>query len=111
MSISVAIIVIRFQVMRSSASRLTMERLSCISATVRLLHVGYVKEVKKCTIPAKLVKFLGGKHVGTDWGGEFVGKEITIEALDDSRFELDGEIIEDTTLNIKVVHDTLKMFR
>ena len=76
-----------------------------------LLHVGYVKEVKKSTIPAKLVKFLNGKHVDTDWGGEFVGKEITIEALDDSRFELDGEIIEDTTLNIKVVHDTLKMFR
>ena len=76
-----------------------------------ILHVGYVKEVKKRTIPAKLLKFVGGKHVGTDWGGEFTGKEITIEALDDSRFELDGEIIEDTTLNIKVVHNTLKMFR
>lgn len=76
-----------------------------------VLHIGYVSEMKKSKILGRLLKFLGGKHVGTDWGGEFTGKEITIEALDDSRFELDGEIIEDTTLNIKVVHDTLKMFR
>jgi YegS/Rv2252/BmrU family lipid kinase len=76
-----------------------------------LLQIGYVSEMKKYKIVGRLLKFLGGKHVGTEWGGELTGKEITIEALDDSRFELDGEIIPDTTLNIKVVHDTLKMFR
>ena len=75
-----------------------------------LLNIGFVSEMKKSRIIFCLPKFLKGKHVGSDWGGEFQGKEIRIEALDDSRFELDGEIIEDTTLNIKVVHDTLKVF-
>ena len=48
---------------------------------------------------------------GTDWGGEYTAKKVTIEALDDSRFELDGEIIKDTKLDIEVVHNKLKMFR
>ena len=76
-----------------------------------LLNVGYVNEMKKSKIIFRLFKFLKGKHVGTDWGGEYTAKKVTIEALDDSRFELDGEIIEDTKLDIEVVHNKLKMFR
>lgn len=76
-----------------------------------LLNVGYVSEMKKSKIIFRLFKFLKGKHVGTDWGGEYIAKKISIEALDDSRFELDGEIIEDTKLDIEVVHGKLKMFR
>ncbi len=76
-----------------------------------LLNVGYVSEMKKSKIIFRLFKFLKGKHVGTDWGGEYTAKRVTIEALDDSRFELDGEIIEDTKLDIEVVHNKLKMFR
>ncbi len=76
-----------------------------------LLNVGYVSEMKKSKIIFRLFKFLKGKHVGTDWGGEYTAKKVTIEALDDSRFELDGEIIEDTKLDIEVVHNQLKMFR
>lgn len=76
-----------------------------------LLNVGYVSEMKKSKIIFRLFKFLRGKHVGTDWGGEYTAKKVTIEALDDSRFELDGEIIEDTKLDIEVVHNKLKMFR
>ncbi len=76
-----------------------------------LLNVGYVSEMKKSKIIFRLFKFLKGKHVGTDWGGEYTAKKVTIEALDDSRFELDGEIIEDTKLYIEVVHNKLKMFR
>lgn len=76
-----------------------------------LLNVGYVSEMKKSKIIFRLFKFLKGKHVGTDWGGEYTAKNVTIEALDDSRFELDGEIIEDTKLDIEVVHNKLKMFR
>lgn len=76
-----------------------------------LLNVGYVNEMKKSKIIFRLFKFLKGKHVGTDWGGEYTTKKVTIEALDDSRFELDGEIIDDTKLDIEVVHNKLKMFR
>lgn len=76
-----------------------------------LLNVGYVNEMKKSKIIFRLFKFLKGKHVGTDWGGEYTAKRVTIEALDDSRFELDGEIIDDTRLDIEVVHNKLKMFR
>ena len=76
-----------------------------------LLNVGYVSEMKKSKIIFRLFKFLKGKHVGTDWGGEYTAKKVTIEALDDSRFELDGEIIEDTKLDIEVVHNKLKMIR
>lgn len=76
-----------------------------------LLNVGYVNEMKKSKIIFRLFKFLKGKHVGTDWGGEYTAKNVTIEALDDSRFELDGEIIDDTKLDIEVVHNKLKMFR
>lgn len=76
-----------------------------------LLNVGYVSEMKKSKIIFRLFKFLKGKHVGTDWGGEYTAKKVTIEALDGSRFELDGEIIEDTKLDIEVVHNKLKMFR
>ena len=64
-----------------------------------LLNVGYVSEMKKSKIIFRLFKFLKGKHVGTDWGGEYTAKKVTIEALDDSRFELDGEIIDDTKLD------------
>ena len=76
-----------------------------------LLNVGYVSEMKKSKIIFRLFKFLKGKHVGTDWGGEYTAKKVTIEALDDSRFELDGEIIDDTKLDIEVVHNKFKMFR
>lgn len=76
-----------------------------------LLNVGFVNEMKKSKIIFRLFKFLKGKHVDTDWGGEYTAKKVTIEALDDSRFELDGEIIDDTKLDIEVVHNKLKMFR
>lgn len=76
-----------------------------------LLNVGYVNEVKKSKIIFLLPKFLKGQHPGTNWGGEFTAKHITIEALDDSRFELDGEIIEDTKLDIQVMHNKLRVFK
>lgn len=75
------------------------------------LNVGYVDEIKKSKIIFLLPKFLKGKHPETSWGGEFKAQHIIIEALDDSRFELDGEIIEETKLDIQVVHDKLRVFK
>ena len=57
-----------------------------------------------------LLKFLKGKHVKDKTVEEFCTDHVIIEALDDSRFELDGEIIEDRYLDIKVVPNKLKMF-
>ncbi|UKI48664.1 MAG: hypothetical protein L6V82_04415 [Clostridiales bacterium] len=51
-----------------------------------------------------------GKHVEDKTVEEFRTDRVIIEALDDSRFELDGEIIEDRYLDIKVVPNKLKMF-
>lgn len=74
------------------------------------LDVVIVNEMKKRRIPSMLLKFLKGKHVEDKTVEEFRTDRVIIEALDDSRFELDGEIIEDRYLDIKVVPNKLKMF-
>ena len=74
------------------------------------LDVVIVNEMKKRRIPSMLLKFLKGKHVEDKTVEEFRADRVIIEALDDSRFELDGEIIEDRYLDIKVVPNKLKMF-
>jgi YegS/Rv2252/BmrU family lipid kinase len=76
-----------------------------------LLQIGYVNEVKRWKIPAALMVFLRAKHVSTSWGGEVQGKEITIESLDGGFFQLDGEIQYVNKLSMKVVPNTLKVFR
>lgn len=76
-----------------------------------LLNVGYVNEVKKSKIISLLPVFLKGKHPEHEWGGEFKAQHVIIEALDDSRFELDGEIVEDRKLDIQVVHNKLRVFK
>lgn len=76
-----------------------------------LLQIGYVNEVKRWKIPAALMVFLRAKHVSTSWGGEFQGKEVTIESLDGGYFQLDGEIQYVNKLSMKIVSNTLKVFR
>lgn len=76
-----------------------------------LLQIGYVNEVKRWRIPAALMVFLRAKHVSTSWGGEFQGKEVTIESLDGGYFQLDGEIQYVNKLSMKIVSNTLKVFR
>ena len=75
-----------------------------------LLDIVICNEIKKRKIPALLLKFLKGKHVEDSAVEELRAEEVKIEALDDSKFELDGEIIDDRELNIRVVKNTLKMF-
>lgn len=76
-----------------------------------LLQIGYIDAVKKYKIPRLLMIFLQGKHIYQTWGGEIQGKEITIESLDGGYFQLDGEILYETKLTMRVVSDTLKVFR
>ena len=76
-----------------------------------LLQIGYVNEVKRSKIPAALMVFLQAKHVNTSWGGEVQGKEITIESLDGGYFQLDGEIVYETKMTMKVMHNVLKVYR
>ena len=76
-----------------------------------LLEIGYVDAVKKYKIPVLLMIFLQGKHIYKKWGGEIQGKEITIESLDGGYFQLDGEITYENKLTMKVVSNTLKVFR
>ncbi len=75
------------------------------------LSVVIVNEMKKSRIPIELPGFLSGKHVTKYYSEQFDAKEITIEVLDDSKFEADGEIFDAHTIHCKVVSNTLKVFR
>ncbi len=75
------------------------------------LSIVIVNEVKKARIPFSLPGFLTGKHVKKSYCDEFEGKSVTIEVLDDSKFECDGEIFDSKCINCHVVSNALKVFR
>ena len=75
------------------------------------LSIVIVNEVKKARIPFSLPGFLTGKHVKKSYCDEFEGKSVTIEVLDDSQFEADGEIFDSKEINCKLVSNALKVFR
>lgn len=75
------------------------------------LSVVICNELKKSQILPTLPKLLSGKHIYMEFTEEFSAKEVLVECLDDSRFELDGEIVDDKKLEMRVVHNTLKMFK
>ncbi len=76
-----------------------------------LLSIVIVNEMKKSRIPIELPGFLSGKHVKKDYTEVYSGKEVRLEVLDDSKVELDGEVIDDRVLDCKIVHNVLKVFR
>lgn len=75
------------------------------------LNIVVVNEMKKSRIPAELPGFLSGKHIKKSYTEEFNGKSIRLEALDDSQFEVDGEVFDGKSVNCSVVTKTLKVFR
>ncbi len=75
------------------------------------LSIVAVNEMKKWKIPARLLKFLTGKHVGTQFADEYSANKVKIEVLDDSKFEADGEIFEAQFINAQIVTNTLKVFK
>lgn len=76
-----------------------------------LMNIVIVNEMKKSHIPIALPKFLSGKHIYQPFTEEFTAKEVRIEVLDDSKFEADGEIFDAKDITVKVVSNTLKVFR
>ncbi len=75
-----------------------------------ILNVVVANELPKRKILYALLKLLKARHINESFVEEFNAKEVKIEILDDSLFELDGEIIEDKLLNCSVVHGKLKIF-
>lgn len=75
------------------------------------LDIVIVNEMKKGLIPFRLLSFLSGKHVKKSYSEEYEGKNVKIEVLDDSQFEVDGEVFKSESINCRVVSDTLKVFR
>jgi len=76
-----------------------------------LLDVVVVNETKKWIIPFEIPKFLIKRHVYKYYTEEFSTKEVTIEVLDNSRFEADGEIFDNKSIHCKVISNTLKVFK
>ncbi len=75
------------------------------------LNIVIVNEIKKSKIPIYLPSFLSGSHIKKGFTEEIVGTEVSVEVLDDSKFEADGEIFEGKQIHCKLVKDTLKVFR
>ncbi len=75
------------------------------------LSVVVVNEMKKSRIPIELPGFLSGKHVRKYYTEEFDASKIKIEVLDDSKFEADGEVFDATSIECKIVTNTLNVFR
>lgn len=76
-----------------------------------VLSVVVVNEMKKRRIPFALVGFLKGKHVEKKYTEEFTAKKVKIEVLDDSQFEVDGEVFASPMVECEVVSNVLKIFR
>lgn len=75
------------------------------------LSVVVVNEMKKSRIPVEVPGFLKGKHINKFYTEEYEAKKIKIEVLDDSKFEADGEVFEDSLIECSIVSNTLKVFR
>lgn len=76
-----------------------------------LLNVVVTNELPKSKILPTLPKLLKGRHIYEKFVEEFSAKEVRIDIVDDSKFELDGEIVEDKCLEIKLVSGKLKVFK
>lgn len=75
-----------------------------------LLDIVVVNRISRAKILSALVAFLKAKHIYKPYTEEFTAKEVTIEVLDDSKFEADGEIFGGKAINCKVVSNKLKVF-
>lgn len=75
------------------------------------LSIVVVNEMKKSKILVELPGFLSAKHVKKPYTEVFSGKKLRLEVLDDSKFEVDGEIFDGTDVHAELVHDKLRIFK
>lgn len=75
------------------------------------LSIVVVNEMKKSKILFELPGFLSAKHVKKAYTEVFSGKKLRLEVLDDSKFEVDGEIFDSLDVHAELVHGKLKIFR
>lgn len=76
-----------------------------------LLEIVVVNEIKKSKILPAALGFLSAKHINKPYTEDFTAKEVTIEVLDDSQFEADGEIFGGKSIHCQVVSGKLKVFK
>ena len=74
------------------------------------LSIVVVNEMKKSKILVELPGFLSAKHVKKPYTEVFSGKKLRLEVLDDSKFEVDGEIFDGTDVHAELVHNKLRIF-
>lgn len=75
------------------------------------LSIVVVNEMKKSKILVELPGFLSAKHVKKPYTEVFSGKKLRLEVLDDSKFEVDGEIFDGTDVHAELIHDKLRIFK
>ncbi|MBQ3754716.1 MAG: diacylglycerol kinase family lipid kinase [Clostridia bacterium] len=75
------------------------------------LSIVVVNEMKKSKILFELPGFLSAKHVKKPYTEVFSGKSLRIEVLDDSKFEVDGEIFDKLDVHAELVHNQLRIFK
>lgn len=74
------------------------------------LSIVVVNDMKKSKIPFRLPSFLTGRHVYKSFSEEYEGTKIKINVLDDSQFEVDGEVFQSPYIECHIVTKTLKVF-
>ena len=75
------------------------------------LDVVIVNEMKKSRIPFEVPRFLSGSHIKRDFTEQYTARKVSIEVLDDSKFEADGEVFDAKVIDCSVVSGKLKVFR
>ena len=75
------------------------------------LSIVVVNEMKKSKILFELPGVLSAKHVKKPYTEVFSGKSLRLEVLDDSKFEVDGEIFDSTDVHAELVHGKLRIFK
>jgi len=76
-----------------------------------LMDVVIVSKAPKSKIPHLLLQFLKGKHLKNPVTEHYRCTEAKVTLLDGQKTQVDGEVYDNTVLNCKLIHNTLKIFK